>query len=69
MLNRIANFWCRKMHSEAMWPIHGKYVCPRCLREHALEWEGPATPADYGRSSPPPATVPMNSSAWLTGPR
>lgn len=22
-----------------MWPIHGRYVCPRCLREYALNWE------------------------------
>jgi hypothetical protein len=66
MLNRIADFWCRKMHNEAMWPIHGKYICPRCLREHALEWEGPATPADYGRSSLPQSSGAIESQVWLT---
>lgn len=39
MLNRIADLWCKKMHTGAMWPIHGKYICPRCLREHAVNWE------------------------------
>jgi len=40
MWNRIADLWCRQMHREAMWPIHGKYVCKRCLREYPVEWEG-----------------------------
>lgn len=40
--NRIADLWCRKMHTEAMWPIHGRYVCRHCLREHAVEWENRA---------------------------
>jgi hypothetical protein len=39
MFNRIADMWCRKMHREAMWPIHGKYVCRRCGREYPVEWE------------------------------
>ena len=69
MWNRIADMWCKKMHTEAMWPIHGKYICPRCLREHALEWEGPATPAEYGRSIPPHAHVPMDSGVWLANHR
>jgi hypothetical protein len=30
------------MHRNAMWPIHGKYICPECLREHAVRWDGPA---------------------------
>jgi hypothetical protein len=28
------------MHSEAMWPIHGKYVCKRCFREYPIDWNG-----------------------------
>lgn len=32
------------MHSKAMWPIHGRYICPDCLREYPVEWTG--VPAD-----------------------
>jgi hypothetical protein len=39
MWERFLAAWCRKMHNEAMWPMHGKYVCRRCLREHQLGWE------------------------------
>jgi hypothetical protein len=38
MWNRIADLWCRSMHTEAMWPIHGKYVCKKCFREYPVEW-------------------------------
>lgn len=31
------------MHSTIMWPMNGKYVCPHCLREYAVDW--PAAPA------------------------
>jgi hypothetical protein len=48
MIQWIRSTWCNNMHKKAMWPIHGKYICPRCLLEHAVEWEGPATSADYG---------------------
>ena len=30
--------WCRTMHSTVTWPMNGKYVCPRCLREYAVDW-------------------------------
>lgn len=65
MWNRIADLWCRRMHTEAMWPIHGKYICPRCLREHVVNWEGPATPAEYGDESLPEARVAIASRVWL----
>jgi len=39
MTERIANFWCRVAHTKAMWPMHGKYICPQCLREHPVFWE------------------------------
>ena len=39
MLGRIADYWCRTMHRKAMWPIHGRYICPQCLRERRVEWE------------------------------
>jgi len=47
MLNRISEFWCKRMHTQAMWPIHGKYICPQCLREHRVKWEGPAQAQEY----------------------
>lgn len=47
MLNRIRSTWCKSMHNEAMWPMHGKYICPRCLCEHVVAWEGPATASEY----------------------
>jgi hypothetical protein len=46
MWNRIADLWCRKMHTEAMWPIHGRYVCKRCLREYPVEWRGQYAPIE-----------------------
>ena len=39
MWNQISELWCKKMHSKAMWPIHGKYICPDCLREYPVAWE------------------------------
>jgi hypothetical protein len=30
-----------------MWPIHGRYVCSRCLREYPVEWEGSPKPGEY----------------------
>jgi hypothetical protein len=43
MLNWIRSTWCNSLHNEAMWPMHGKYVCPRCLCEHPVPWETPAS--------------------------
>ena len=47
MWNRISAIWCQKLHGKAMWPIHGKYICPRCLREHRVTWEGPVRATEY----------------------
>ena len=35
------------MHNQAMWPIHGKYICPQCLQEYPVAWEAPVTTAAY----------------------
>ena len=37
--SRAADLWCRLMHPDPMWPIHGYYRCPACLREHRVPWE------------------------------
>jgi hypothetical protein len=47
MINWIRTTWCKSMHNEAMWPMHGKYICPRCLREYPVAWEVPAAASDY----------------------
>jgi len=57
MLNRISELWCRKMHSRAMWPIHGRYICPDCLREYRVEWEGPAKPEEYAHPASQPRSL------------
>jgi hypothetical protein len=47
MIDWIRTTWCKSMHNQAMWPIHGKYICPRCLAEYPVEWEGPVTHTEY----------------------
>lgn len=62
-MNWISQLWCKKMHSQAMWPIHGKYICPRCLREYPVAWEGPVSPSEYAPSLRK-ASLPMTSTAF-----
>jgi hypothetical protein len=45
MLEWFKVFWCRKMHAEAMWPIHGRYICPQCFREYPVTWGAEPHPA------------------------
>ncbi len=40
MWEQMTRTWCKTMHQRAMWPIHGKYICPQCLREYPVAWEG-----------------------------
>ena len=47
MLNWIRSTWCKKVHTDPMWPMHGRYICRRCLREYPVSWEGPATTAEF----------------------
>jgi len=57
MRNWIGQIWCQRMHSRAMWPIHGKYICAQCLREHPVSWESPAQPAPATRLRLPETEV------------
>lgn len=43
---RIADLWCRVMHTAPMWPSHGQYECRTCGRRYRVCWEqpSPATP-------------------------
>jgi len=65
MLNWISELWCKKMHSGAMWPIHGKYICPKCLRAYPVVWEGPAEPAEYADPSLRPPALRISSTVSL----
>jgi len=74
MLTWIVNTWCKRVHRRAMWPIHGKYICSKCLREYPVSWEtrrlgvlNTHTPASY---PVPPLALPLSgspdSSTYLT---
>lgn len=36
--SEISKWWCQNMHSKAMWPIHGRYICRVCRREYPITW-------------------------------
>jgi len=38
----IADLWCRLMHPDPMWPLHGYYRCAACWREYPVPWENRA---------------------------
>jgi hypothetical protein len=58
------------MHSKAMWPIHGRYICPDCHREYPVAWEAtpPADeyrrPAAEYRRQPQRPTEPVALNEW-----
>jgi hypothetical protein len=53
MLNWISGAWCKTMHRrEAMWPIHGRYLCPKCLHVFEVKWQAPYVSA---QQAPPPS--------------
>ena len=41
---RIGIVWCRLMHNEPMWPVHGWYECRTCGRHHRAWRDEQATP-------------------------
>jgi hypothetical protein len=53
MMNWISELWCKAAHSQPMWPIHGKYICSKCLREYPVAWEA-------GSERPAPAVRAVN---------
>jgi len=64
MLNWISEFWCKSTHTAAMWPIHGRYICPQCLREYPVKWEDDPQVQEYAdprlRNAGIPATDLLN---------
>ena len=54
VIERIEQLWCENMHTETMWPIHGKYRCGKCLREYAAFDEVDplhTVPSDFARNA------------------
>jgi hypothetical protein len=39
LIDVLERFWCKSFHPAPMWPIHGHYRCPRCLRLYPVAWE------------------------------
>ena len=68
MLNRIATAWCLKMHTRAMWPIHGKYKCRQCSREYPVTWEGLPKPSEYADPTLINAGIPNSGDVSLVHP-
>jgi hypothetical protein len=66
MWNKLSVFWCKSMHNKAMWPIHGRYVCPQCLREYRVAWEHPRKSPDTPVSVQPAQTVAARSDSFAT---
>jgi hypothetical protein len=52
MLRWISGTWCKTMHRQAMWPIHGRYLCPQCLYVHTVDWEQPYNSVPVGARQP-----------------
>jgi hypothetical protein len=54
MLSWISGVWCKTMHRQAMWPIHGRYLCPTCLHEYVVDWEQPdiSAPTPVSEATP-----------------
>jgi hypothetical protein len=36
---KAAGAWCQLMHPAPMWPVNGRYRCPKCLRSFPVAWE------------------------------
>jgi hypothetical protein len=48
LIERIEQLWCENMHTETMWPIHGKYLCGTCLREYRVAFDDDAEAPSRG---------------------
>jgi hypothetical protein len=39
--------WCKALHPDPMWPVNGRYLCPKCYRTYSIPWalqEKPSKP-------------------------
>jgi hypothetical protein len=55
--SRLQTLWCKSMHPAPMWPVHGRYQCPVCLRSYPVAWEQP-TPLELVLLPEPPVVAP-----------
>lgn len=39
MLRMIGNLWCKLLHNQTTWPMHGHYECRSCGRRYPVMWE------------------------------
>jgi hypothetical protein len=39
VLECLERSWCRAMHPDPRWPIHGHYICPACGRVYPVPWQ------------------------------
>jgi hypothetical protein len=53
----LGTLWCKSMHPAPMWPAHGHYRCPTCLRSYPVPWEHPPAAPAADRGSMPGAVV------------
>ena len=52
-LSFLSNWWCYKTHPTPMWPVLGKYRCPKCLRQYPVPWEHGRNRFHVGKSVQP----------------
>jgi hypothetical protein len=57
MWKRLGDLWCNLMHEKPMWPIHGRYECSVCGRQHQVAWAEPQS-GHCGGFPQPPERVP-----------
>ena len=60
MIEKFLAAWCRNMHESSMWPMHGKYTCSKCLRQHPVPWD---TRNPIDTPARPPRTVAARSAS------
>ncbi len=61
----LADTWCKLMHPAPMWPVNGRYQCPKCLRSYRVPWEENrcAVPVRVETAAPRPVLVASRSTA------
>jgi hypothetical protein len=36
----LSGRWCYVTHPAPMWPVNGRYRCPKCFRTYSVPWSG-----------------------------
>ncbi len=62
LAEQLGRLWCKMTHPAPMWPVHGHYLCPACLRSYPVPWEQKAVASPQPRRRAQPAhTLPAES--------